>query len=685
MEATECGAACLSMVLAFHSYHAPLAEVRVACGVSREGSKASDLLRAARAFGLSAKGWRANLSGISEVSLPAILFWNSNHFVVLEGWDNERQWFWINDPAFGHRRIDETEFSRSFSGIVLTFSPGPEFHSRPAPPGIFRWILGKTAQEPLATVFVALAAIILTIPSLAVPVFMRVFVDDYYINKEYEWLWPLLAGMSLATIAQIGLTISIRRVLLRWEIRQAERDSQTLLDQLQHLPLLDRLARGPTELAARLALPAENARLIFRQFGGWLAYLPTAIASVIWMSLCGWKLSALLFILVLGTAITLWLIHQIQQERQAEIAMRRIQFENAVVRGLSLLDTFKFGNQTGFLHQLATWRERIFSGEQRIAIWQLNGHIASRLLAAFAFSGILAVGAVEVMAGHLAPGSLIAFLVLWLPLSGWLMQMFPLNRALRNLALNRERLADLPPTAVVAAVDKPTVFESLEMRAVTFGYSRAAPAILKDLSLNIGPGQRIALIGESGSGKSTLARLLIGLLKANTGDILLNGSATSPERFAQCAAWAESESVLLAGTALDHLRLGNETLSSDQAAEALRVVGISPELASRPLADDGNNISSGERQRLEMARLFARSPRLLVLDEATNAIETASHLAWANEWQRRGCAWLWITHSSEIARQCDEIWVLVDGKIAARGTWEELAVTSEHFRQLMGS
>lgn len=697
MEAAECGAACLTMVLAFHGCHVPLAEMRVACEVSREGSRAPDLLRAGRAYGMIARGWKANVASLAGISLPAVVFWNKNHFVVLEGRSADREWFRINDPAFGHRRIPAEEFVRSFSGIALTFSPGLAFRPRPKPRGIFYWSLRRMGKESQAAAFVFLAAILLAAPSLAVAVLMRVFVDEYYIQAETHWLWPLLGGMAAAAALQLALAMAIRRVLLRWEICQAARDGRNLLDRLRRLSMSDRLAREPAELAARLELPAENARLLFRNVGGWLIYLPTALASILWMCFCGWKLAAWLGLLFLAIAGVLWLVQQTQDEQQAEAAMRRTQFENTVVRELSLLDHLKAGDPHGFLRPLAEGRRRLFASELRLAARQWNGRMLSRFLAAFALAGILTVGTLEIMEGRLTPGLLIAFLVLWLPLSGWVMQTLSIHHCLRQLAINRERMADLPlieamagpsKTAELSKPPKPfqsTVFEQLEARDVTFGYSRTAPAILKNISIRIVPGRRIALIGESGAGKTTLVRLLAGLLKPASGDVLINGEETGPETFSRCAAWADSSPAILAGSVMEHLRLGNESLSSEDVRAALRMAGVSDALAKRVLSRDGASLSPSERQRLEMARLFARTPGLLLLDEAMNALDAETARLLAEEWQRQNRAWLWVTQSAEIARLSDEIWVLEGGNIVAHGAWETLAKQSGSFRRLMGT
>ncbi len=626
METTECGAASLAMVLAFHGAHVPLRELRRACHRSREGSKASDLLRTAREYGLIAQGWRAKVEGLAEVALPAVLHWNGNHFVVLEAWEEDRRFVWINDPATGHRRLPVEELEERFSGVVLTFRPGPEFRPRAAPPGILRRSWREFASRPVAVGALAFGAVLLAGPTLAVAICMRIFVDEYFLNAEYHWLLPLLTVMAVAAACQIGVIFALRGILLRWEMAYATQLGASVLSRFACLPSLERIARGPTELATRLALATGSAKLLFRKFGNWLLYLPTAGVTLVWISFFGGGM-VLLVTALMGA--TLWMGHALhlgRRERQAQAGVARSRFAHAVIRGVSLPEAVGWERWREGVEPI---REMMVTQGERLALWRLDGRTAGRLLAMLAFVALVTFGAWQTLTQQQTIGSVMAMLALWLPLHRWLLEAYEVDDALGQLALWHDRLDDLPPATGQAILEAaPECFETLEMRGVSFRYSSAGEPVLQGVDLRLQAGSRVGLIGEEG--KTTVARLLTGVLVPQEGAVLLNGTPVTPERFGAVAGWSEA---------------------------ATEATGTG---------------SSGERQRGEAERLHASRSRFLLLDHAFDDLSPQEEERLAQTWREQGCGWLWITHRPAVLRLCDEIWFMAEGRIVERGSWETL-------------
>lgn len=691
MEAVECGAAALAMVLGHYGRHVPLDELRTECGVSRDGSRASDLLQAARRHGLVARGGRGEIPALGAISLPAILFWNFNHFVVLEGFGRQGRDFYLNDPASGHRKVSAEEFTGSFTGVLLTFSPGPDFSPRKragSPGAILR---KQLAAAPGTWAFAGLCALLLVVPVLAVPALIQVFVDSYYIGGEEHWLNPLLAGLVLAAGLQMALTALQRTALQRWRLGRAARESGELFSRLLRLPMAWFQGRGAGEIAGRLSLPEENAALVGNHLAPVLLSAPLMAGLVLMMLAYDRVLTGpAVLAAALGLAFSV-IRSRSRQESANNLAHAQGMLEGAALNGIAQIEHLKCSGQAGFLHRIGQLGNKVRGEWQRQEAMRQIWALPAEALFALALAGLLIFGAWRIVSGDLTSGALVAIVILWLQLhfymQGWLKGRAHLERWMAGCA----RLADLPEDAGKrpALDEAANVFQGLEARDLVFGYASRSEPVLKGASLSILPGQHVALVGASGSGKTTLLRLLGGLYQPWSGDVKLNGSMATPEALARCAAVAEQDLTLFTGTVEENLLLGNPGVGD--LAEAVRSAGLEAVLAARPggwhgpVVANGANFSGGQRQRLEIARLLARHSGLLLLDEAMSALDEESASALLRELRGRGCAMLDITHRLESLRAADEILVLDRGVIVERGSFAELARPGTVFQHLTGA
>jgi len=682
MEAAECGAAALGMVLGYFGRHVPLRELRAACGVSREGCKASNVLSAARGHGLAARGLHGEIEALNDLALPVMIYWNFNHFVVLEGWASGGTSFFLNDPACGRREVDAEEFQRSFTGVILSFSPGPDFVKSRTEPWPFASFRKDVASAPGLWIFVTLCALLMVFPGLAVAGLIRVFVDKFLIDGEAYLLLPVVASLGLAAMMQVFLTALQHGALMRWQQDCAEKKAGNYFVRVLSLPMTWFAGRTAGEMAGRFLLPSETSSLIASKLAPvMLSSLPMAgfaammIAYDAPMALVAIGLSG-------GSLLASALSSRDRSGERQNIRHLEGAFAGAAIHGLTVLEHLKCGGRDGFLRRLDGLRTQIRNQRQHLESSRQLAMVIPSLLSVCGFAGLVTLGALHILAGSLTVGALVAFLVLWLQLQvlvrGWLR----VPTLLQELKIGQTRLGDLPEhhTSVPPTA---TQFEKLEIKNLSFGYSRTSGLVLDRISFSLEPGKHVVLTGASGAGKSTVVKLLSGLLDPWSGEVLLNGNPVSPAGMAFCAAVVEQEIVFFRDTIAANLRLGN---AGADVAEALRVTRLEDVLAARPdgmLLDNGRNFSGGQRQRLDIARALARKAGLILLDEAVTGLDAEAAALIGSELQRRGCAVFQVSHRRDIMRMADEILVLDGGRIVERGSFSELLRTGPVFQKLL--
>jgi NHLM bacteriocin system ABC transporter peptidase/ATP-binding protein len=699
MEATECGAASLAIVLEYYGTFVPLSKLREECGVSRDGSKASNVLKAARKYGFEAKGFRKEPKALETMQLPLIVHWNFNHFLVLEGFKKGRAY--LNDPASGPTSVPEEEFERAFTGVVLACKPGPDYEPTGRRPTLFGMLRRRLEGSRSAILFVALAGLCLVIPGLVVPVFGMVFVDEVLVGGQYGWLPNLLIAMGLASVLSAVLTSVQRIYLLKLVSRLGVRMASGFLWHALRLPVGFFSARSPGDIADRVRTNDTVAHLLSGRMSGIVLDLFLVLFYAGFMLYIDPWLTLIGFVTVAAHLFLLRAAERMRTDLSRQVSQQAGKAAGVATGGLQMIETLKgTGSESEFFSQWAGYQAKVAAAQQKLARRDQLLVTATSLLGRANALMVLGIGALRVMDGHLTLGMLVAFQALMGSFISPVERLSSVGASLQQLRGDLERLDDVlehdtDDISVAEAAGEPAprrLTGALELESVTFGYLPFSPPLVTDVSLRIAPGQRIALVGGSGSGKSTIAKLVCGLYPPWEGRILLDGEprdALPRTALTSSVAIVDQEVTLFEGTVRENLSLWDETIPEADVIQAAKDACIHQDIAKLPggydakVQEGGANFSGGQRQRLEIARALVRHPSLVVLDEATSALdpETEQHVD-ANL-RRRGVSCLIIAHRLSTIRDSDEIIVLERGHIVQRGSHEDLVSQGGLYRELI--
>ena len=702
MEAVECGAACLTMILAYFGRYLPLEEVRMTCGVSRDGSKATNIVRAAKGYQLVARAFRREPEQLRHGPFPAILHWNLNHFVVLEGFSGER--VFINDPARGSLSMPVEELSKAFTGIVLTFEKGETFKPSGKPHTLLGALRPRLHGSHLGLLYALLAGITLLIPGMAIPAFSRVFVDSVLIKGLHDWLSPLLLIMGATVLIQVGLVWLQQYYLLRLETRLAISTAAHFFWHVLRLPYGFFVQRYAGDIANRAQISDRVARLLSSE----LATSALDLMLVAFYALLMAQYDILLTAVGVGTALLNLGALQYTARRRSECALLLQQERGKLVgqsmAGLQSIETLKaVGGESDFFARWAGQQAKLSNATQRLAIVVLALSPLPALILSLNVAVLLGVGGMRVMDGKLTMGMLMAFQTLLMAFLMPVGRVLAVGGQIHEVDGGLKRLDDVlnalpdphgPGTELTTPAITGTTRLSgrVELRDISFGFSRLEPPLISGFSLNLEPGSRVALVGKSGSGKSTVAKLITGLYDAWEGDLLFDGKPRSEiprDVVTSCLAMVEQEVFLYEGTARENLTMWNSTPSEADLVSATRDACIYQDINTRPggfssaIEEGGRNFSGGQRQRFEIARALVSRPTILVLDEATSALDSHTEKLIDDNLRRRGCTCIIVAHRLSTIRDCDEILVMETGRIVQRGTHEELAAVPGLYQDLI--
>ena len=683
LEAVESGAAALSMVLAYYGRHV---ELRAACGVSRDGAKASNVVRAARLYGLQSEDTRMERSGFDELRLPAIASWNADHFVVVEGVGPKG--VDLHDPAQGARHVTWDEVAESFTGEMLLFEPGGDFEKGGEPPSVRKGLVSRLRGVTSGLVLCVLAGLALFVPGLAAAAFLKVFVDKVLVGDASHWLVPVAAGLTLAAVVAGALTWLQQATLLRLSTKLSLSMSTRFLSHALRLPTSFFAQRYAGHVVARLNLNDLIAELLSSQLATSMLSLVTVALYLGLMASYDLLLTAITVLFALANLLTLRAVSRRRVDVNQRLVADAAKLQAVAMAGLQSIETVKAtGAESDFFARWAGQQAKVVNERQELGVpTQVVGAMPT-LLASLNTAVILGVGGWRVTEGDLTLGTLVAFQALAVAFNAPIANLVQLGATLQEMAGNLTNVDDVlrhpvePERTTTRGTRPARLTGALELRDVTFGYSPLAPPLVENFSLTMRPGERVALVGTSGSGKTTISRLVCGLYEPWGGQILLDGiprNAIPPETLAASLALVDQDVVLFEATVRDTLALWDRTLTEESIVAAARDAAIHEDVVKRPggydrmIEEAGRDWSGGQRQRLEIARALAGDPALLVLDEATSALDPLVERQIDERLRARGCTCLIVAHRLSTIRDCDEILVMDRGQVVERGTHDEL-------------
>ncbi|WP_414543917.1 NHLP family bacteriocin export ABC transporter peptidase/permease/ATPase subunit [Nostoc sp. CCY0012] len=718
MEAVECGAAALGIILGYYGRIVPLPELRRACGVSRDGSKASNMLKAAKSYGLQAKGFKKELKQLQDLRPPHIVFWNFNHFLVVEGFSSSR--VYLNDPATGPRHLSLQEFDEGYTGVVLVMEPSAEFTKGGRKPSMISSLWKRLQGSAGALVYCLIAGFFLTIIGLAIPVFSQIFVDEILVEQRQHWLRPLILAMAITAGLQGWLTLLRLRYLRRLKIKLAVGMSSRFLWHILRLPVSFYAQRFAGEISNRTSLNDQVADVL----SGSLATTVIDAVMVIFYALIMFQYDWVLTLVVVSFAAINVLTLQWISRQRVDANQRLIQeygkAAGAAIAALQSIETLKAsGLESDFFSRWSGYYTKALNSQQELGVTNQTFSVLPTLLSALSSMLLLVVGGLRVMDGHLSIGMLIAFQGLMQSFEEPVNNLVNFGSSLQELEGNLIRLDDVldnptdpqlekrrrgaeghgsqcvaeVPSVVATGVGRgagevnssssllPRLQGYVELRNISFGYSPLEPPLIENFNLSIKPGQRVALVGGSGSGKSTVAKIISGLYEPCTGEILFDGKPREQiphELLTNSVAMVEQDILLFSGTVRENLTLWDATIADKNLIRACKDAAIDDVILSMSggydaeLIEGAANLSGGQRQRLEIARAFVNNPSILVMDEATSALDVETEKNIDENLRRRGCTCIIVAHRLSTIRDCDEIIVLERGKVVQRGTHKQL-------------
>lgn len=702
LEALECGAASLTMLMAYYGKWVPLEEVRLACGVSRDGSNAKNLYLAAQHYGFNVKAMRMTPESLqTKGQFPCIIHWNMNHFVVLDGFRGK--YAYLNDPARGTVKVTMEEFDSSFTGIVLIPTPTEDFSPEGKRRSTIDFARKRLIGASAAVVFVMLATVISYLFGIVNSVTSRIFLDRLLTGENPDWMSPFL--YILIALAVIQVTVAWIQAVYSLKIngKMSVIGSTGYMWKVLHLPMEFFSQRMAGDIQSRLALNSTIAGTLVDTFA------PLVLNSVmmVFYLVLMLRQSPMLTLIGISTLILNAVLSKVISDKRMNIARVQMRdaglLEGTTVTGIEMIETIKAsGAENGFFQKWAGHQAAVNTQTVEASKTQQSIGIIPAFLGTLANYIVLILGVWLTMQGKFTLGAVMMFQGFLSSFMEPAMTLVNAGQTIQEMRTQMERVEDVmeyPDDVNITSdvsdeEDLNKLSGNIELKNITFGYSRLAEPLIKDFSLTMKTGDRIALVGASGCGKSTISKLISGMYQPWSGEILFDGkqrSAYPRDVVVGSIAVVDQDIILFEDSIENNIKMWDDTILDFEVILAARDAQIHDDIVQMPggykhkLISGGRNLSGGQRQRLEIARVLAQDPTIIILDEATSALDAKTEFEVVNAIKERGITCIVIAHRLSTVRDCDEIIVLDNGKVVERGRHEDLMRAGGAYSELVAS
>ena len=688
LEALECGAASLTLIMHYYKKWIPLEQARVDCGVSRDGSTVKNILVAARSYGMKTAAWRLEPEALLEEGpFPCIIHWGFNHFVVLCGFKGKNAI--INDPAKGRVSVSWEEFDREFTGIMMSVEPDEDFEPSGKPKSPFSYARERLKGTSAAVAFVILTTTISSLMGVISPVFSRIFLDRLLTGKNPDWLIPFIAALIVFSLVNIIVLWIAAFYSVRIQGKLAAIGSASYLWKVLRLPIQFFEQRLPADIADRQATNASIAGTLVNTFA---PLFLNAVMMVFYLVVM-LRYSVLLTAIGLGAILINLGVSAVISNKRVNISrvqMRDVaKLSSTTASGIRMIETIKSsGAENGYFGRWAGYQASVNKQEVRYA--KLNTYLGTvpTIISQLANLAVLGLGVVLVLQGRFTIGMVMAFQGFLSSFMSPATSLIQAGQSIQEMTTQMERIEDVmsyPTDSIFEAKEKKEEYQKLtgniEIKNVTFGYSRLGDPLIRNFNMTVKPGQKVAFVGRSGCGKSTLAKLLSGLCQAWSGEILYDGMPISEidrNVFTGSVAVINQDITLFADTISANIKMWDDSIEDFEMILAARDAGIHDDIVQRDngyrhkMLEGGRDFSGGQRQRMEIAHGLTQDPTICILDEATSALDAKTEYEVVKSISDRGITCIIIAHRLSTIRDCDEIIVLDKGVVIERGTHEEL-------------
>lgn len=696
MEATECGAASLTMIFAYYGKHLPLEKMRIETGVSRDGCVAGNIMRAAKKYGFECHGYRKELDGLMKLPVPSIIHWNFNHFVVFEG--IKGKYAYLNDPAVGHRKLTMQELDGGFTGVVLTFAPAAGFQKEKKQGTFLPFLKQRLKGRVGVLAKLVYIGILLFFPGLILPVLSQTFIDDVLCNGYRDWLTKILVFMGSCILFKVFLSYYRSMLLQKLKSVMCTISGTKFLTHMFQLPITFFDQRYTGDLVSRIQNNKDVDDFLAGDFAETFLNILIALFYLVVLFLYSWQMTIVGIVNVALCVAIVVLSNKTVAESSVKMQMTGGKLYGAVCAGLTITDTIKAsGVEAEYSARILGHQAKNAALDQKLnRFQQLVGSIPDAV-GKLSDVALLLIGGYLVIRGDLTMGMLTAYNSLFDSFCQPINSVVNFIRSLQVTKSNIRRVEDIEkydvdPSYLVEQAGSSTggkLSGRVELKDVSFGYSRLKPPLIENFHFVLNSGESIAFVGASGSGKSTISKVISGLYRPWQGQVLMDGKPTDeiPKAVMNASVSTVSQKItLFSGTIRDNLSMWNPAVSEADMEQAAKDACIYDFIIRQSggfnymLTENAANLSGGQRQRMEIARALATNPTILIMDEATSALDPIVEKQVLDNIRARGCTCIVVAHRLSAVRDCNEIIAMANGKIIQRGTHKQLLEQDGFYR-----